>query len=647
MIKGRKPGDNITIMNTMFSRGKNHTDGKYREILTVVYKDCDSGLKYKQEINGPDYEYYVANEDSRTSYNRLFIEEDKATKVTIPYNQLEKDIAEKVGMKDYYYQNIENGNRTMNRMLHTHPDIFNSDMNIEDHYRYRFGKEYINDGSIPITKSYFDIEVDSINMAGDFPELGECPINAISLIMHNGQIYSFLLRNKTNPLIAKFEEEVNDGTIFPELENFVINAVGGPKVAENYNINFKYNFLFYDEEDEINLIKDLFNAINTFKPDFALAWNMSFDIPYIIERICRLGYNPADIMCHPDFEFKNATYFVDERMKSEFAERGDFANISSYTTFLDQMIHFASRRKGQNKLISFTLDFVGEAIAKVRKLDYKNITTNISELPYKDYKTFVFYNIMDTIVQYCIEHVTQDLNYVFSKCVNNNTRYSKAHRQTIYLTNRGVKEFYKDGLIMGNNVNKYNPKPDTKFPGAFVAEPRKVNNHSRLRIFGRFVDIFDNCDDFDYASLYPSIIRQFNIAPHTQIGMVIIDNKVHDKENPCHLDSWTRAGAFMEDMQSQVWLEVCTRWFGLADYTEMYHYVEYFYSEIANPIYGTKNFTRDGYMIPMTFGKPGLLEQAMIFEDNMPEVKETFYVPNLAMWEEWRNNAVTNPNQQF
>lgn len=496
MIKGRNPGDNITIMNTMFRRGQDPKDNKFKDFLTLVYKDCDTGLKYKEEIIDPDYEYYVAKEGSRTNYNRLFIERENTEKITVPYKDLEKDIATRLGMKDFYYQNITNGNRSENRKLHLHPDIFNSDVNIEDHYRFRFNNLYKNE-QCPITKSFFDIEVDTISMAGDFPQPGECPINAISLILQDRrEVYAFLLRNKNNPLIAEFENQVKDGSIFPELQSFVTGWVG-EELSAKYNLNFKYNFLFYDEEDEINLIKDLFNAFNNFKPDFALAWNMSFDVPYIIERIRRLGYAPEDIMCHPDFDHKFVHYYVDERMMSEFAERGDFALISSYTTFLDQMIHFASRRKGQNKFISFTLDAIGEAIAKVRKLDYKHITTNISELPYKDYKAFVFYNIMDTIVQYCIEFMTGDLEYLFGKCNINNTRYSKAHRQTVYLTNRGAKEFYNEGLIMGNNVNKYNQKPTEKFPGAFVAEPLQVNNHSRLKIYGRLVDIFDNCDDFD------------------------------------------------------------------------------------------------------------------------------------------------------
>ena len=196
-----------------------------------------------------------------------------------------------------------------------------------------------------ISKAFFDIEVDTIGMMGDFPEPGECPINAVSLILQEQKmIYVFLLRNKRNPMIEEFEKEVKSGSIYPELADFIVQAVGGPKVAENYKIDFKFGFLFYNEEDEINLISDLFRAINSYKPDFALAWNMGFDVPYIIQRIINLGYNPEEVMSSPDFKNKIARYYVDERNKSDFAERGDFAQIASYTTYLDQMIHFASRR---------------------------------------------------------------------------------------------------------------------------------------------------------------------------------------------------------------------------------------------------------------------------------------------------------------
>ena len=37
-------------------------------------------------------------------------------------------------------------------------------------------------------------------------------------------------------------------------------------------------------------------------------WNMRFDIQYLYYRIQMLGYNPASIMCHPDFENPKCAY---------------------------------------------------------------------------------------------------------------------------------------------------------------------------------------------------------------------------------------------------------------------------------------------------------------------------------------------------
>ena len=518
-------------------------------------------------------------------------------------------------------------------------------MNIEDHYMLRFSRMY-KDEPCTISKSFFDIEADTISKMGDFPEPGECPINAISLILQDQQqVYIFVLRNNHNPLIAEFEKQVNSGMIHKELSDFVIKSVGGPEVAAKYGINFSYNFLFYDQDKEINLIRDLFVAINTFKPDFALAWNMGFDIPYILARIVRLGYDPRDIVCNKDFNNKIAEYFIDERNYSDFAERGDFANIASYTTFLDQMIHFASRRKGQSKFISFTLDYIGEAVAKVKKLNYKHITTNISELPYKDYKTFVFYNVMDTVVQYCIEYVTGDIDYVFTKSNINCTRYCKVHRQTVYLTNRVTKDIKNSGnFIIGNNCNKFNPKPDVKFPGAFVADPTKLSNHPKMRVRGIVMDCCENAIDLDYASLYPSIIREFNIAPNTQIGLVIIDREFTAIE--AARANNTVAGAFMEDMRSQVWLEIGTRWFNLATYTELYHEVEEFFRSVMNPVYGTRLYNRDGTINPMTFYNDNLIITPMDF-NVLPRVEDYYMEPDLNKWKGWRENVISNPNQQF
>lgn len=655
MIKGYKDGDDITIMNTHYLYPKKDDEtGKWdKGTLMLIYKDNRNGQKHVEIIDDPDYEFYLAKENTLDmSYNHLFAEAKDVVRVVAPYSNLEKSIAEMVGMKDWFDDNVKNGNRYENKKIHLHPAVFMSDTDIQDHYRFRFDIHFKNE-IVPISKSFFDIEVDGKHMMGDFPEPGECPINAVTLVMQETkQIYVFLLRTKENlEQINRFEEKVKSGeAFFNKLKAFIRETVGGQAKEEKFKLNeFNYNFAFYDEEEEIRLIQDIFAVINAYQPDFTLAWNMAFDVPYIIARIEALGYDPAEIMSHPDFSKKVVRYYIDERNKNEYAERGDFATISSYTTFLDQMIHFASRRKGQAQLPSFKLDDIGNIVAGVRKLDYKHITTDLMELPYLDYETFVMYNIMDPIVQYCIEFMTQDLEYLFAKCINNNTRYQKGHRQTVYLTNRAAKEFFAEGKIIGNNANRYNSRPENKFPGAFVSDPLKIGDKPKMRICGIPVRLFSLLDDFDFKSLYPSIIMENNIAPNTQVGMIVIPEQVHDQENRMKTATFSRGGAFVEDLVSRNWLEIGRRWFGLPDYAQLFRFVrDYFRYTKFNPMVWNYDLTRG--MVNMIMQIPdGVKPQMCVFygENERPNMIDIIRPLNMDHAKEVITNAENYPRQQF
>lgn len=602
-LKARSSGDDLTIMSTS-SRRYYDEDHKYRECLTIVYKDNKTGIKSKEEIVDPLYEFYILRPEFRVGYNQTYVPRANCDMHRVTHTRLERNIAIALDMKKWYEEKIREQDRKSIKSLHKHPAVFLSDNNIEDHYRFWFANTYQNT-ICPISKAFFDIEVDGIEIAGQFPQPGECPVNAITVVFQSRmEVYTFLLRNDKNPLIAEFESDLQaHGT--NELKQFVLNHISKNNIDDDGNPfyfgleNVKFNIAFYDQE--IELIKDFFRSINTFKPDFALAWNQSFDIPYLIARCKVLGYSPESIICHPDFENQTCYYFIDERNKNEFEERCDYFDCSSYTVYLDQMIQYASRRKGQTKTLSYSLDAIGELVARVNKLDYKDITQQIEELPYKDYKTFVFYNVCDTIVQYCIEYFTQDLDYVFGKALMNNTRYGKIHRQTVYLTNRGQDVLWKSGYVKGNNVNFDNVS--VPYPGAFVADPLLVNDYSRLLIGHTPSNLFDNVFDSDYKALYPSIMRQFNVFAHTQLGFIIIANIIHNKQNKNHYEYYTPGGQFCEDLQSNNWLEFCSRWFGLLDFSSLCDYTrEIFTTEVKplRPLNHANVRTEEGYYYPFT-----------------------------------------------
>ena len=587
-IIGEYPkGYPLSLLNTIYHYPRKDKYGKWQPgAIDLIIKDNNSGEKFLETVVDPMYEYYMLLDNVEVpNYNLEYAMKEDCKCVIVPYSQLQKDIAERLGKLNQFYENCRNGNRAANKtMCNYAPNILMSDMDIEDNIRFQFSHTYENNYTKP-SKSYLDIEADVINCKGDFVELGECPINAVSFIDDQSLvIHSFLLRNDKNPLIAKFEEETKSPMLHMRLKQFLVNAVGGVEQAKKYKVDkMEVKFHFYDEKDEIVMLQHLFNYINNLKPDFVLAWNMAFDIPYIIQRIINLGYNPKDIMCHPDFKYKEVSYLIDERNQFNYEERNDFAKISSYSVYLDQMIHFASRRKGQSAIANYRLDYIGQITCGVKKLDYSHITKNLAELPYKDYETFVFYNIMDTIVQYCIEYKVNDINSAYNNVLLDNTRWSKIYRQTVYLKNRAAKSYYNYGMIIGNNVNQNTPK--VSFPGAFVADPKLNSDYSKKRINGRPVSIYDNLDDFDYKALYPSITSEFNMSKTTLIGHVNIPDKVYEFENRFHRDDikWKREAQFMDDLQSHNWIEFFNRWFHFAGYEEMYDDVIEYFTKIKYP----------------------------------------------------------------
>ena len=618
LFKDYPEGYDLTLMNVVYRYPhKDEETQKWDDgSIDLVVRDNHIGRKFVRTINNPTYKFYMAKPEVNIEHNLFFIEKEKTDEIEVPYKDLTKTIAELTDNLDFYYDNLKTGNRYKNQDLHIHPRVFLSDMNIEDHYMMRFSMEYKN-SIIPISKAFFDIEADTINMMGDFPEPGECPINAVSLINEsNNMVYVFLLRNRNNPLVEEFEKSIN-ANLIEELKAFITDAVGGWKEAVRLGIDkLNFSFMMYNEEDEIRLIQDLFGAINTLQPDFVLAWNMAFDVPYIIQRIINLGYNPADIMCHPDFAHKEAVYYVDDMHKDVYAERGDFARISSYSVYLDQMIQYASRRKGQSAEISYSLDSIGGKVAKVKKLDYKHITTNLAELPYKDYKTFVFYNIMDTIVQKCIEKKTGDIDFVFNKALSNNTRYSKCHRQTVYLANRTAAHFFKLGYVLGNNINKKNTSEH--YVGAFVADPLKTSSYSKMKIHGIPINVYDNLNDFDYARLYPSITQEFNMAPNTQIGKVTFPEQIDPNEHKLPREGWERQSAYMEDLQSGVYIEFAHRWMGFASYDELLDDIAEFYTTKKMSQLPLRHYNPDGSKIAFEHIPEGAKLNPFIHVDGKP-----------------------------
>ncbi|HRW21780.1 MAG TPA: DNA polymerase domain-containing protein, partial [Bacteroidales bacterium] len=89
--------------------------------------------------------------------------------------------------------------------------------------------------------------------------------------------------------------------------------------------------------------------------------------------------------------------------------------------------------------------------------------------------------------------------------------------------------------IKNRSINK------SSYEGAFVFPPQK--------------GIYNWVASFDFASLYPSIMRQWNMSPESFLGK---EAKMPDMENI----TYSASGAYFDDKEDSVFRKVLTNYYG-------------------------------------------------------------------------------------
>lgn len=598
MLKNYEAGYDLTVLNCIYHKPHKTESGKWTEgSISVIFRDNVTGEKHMEEIYDPEYVYYMIKnsviEAEHLDYTPMYIEKECCDEIIVPYRKLELDIAKRTGRENLYWECKRN--KASTKLLHVLDNrVMSSDLGIENHYLARLSRVYKNT-PYSITKGFLDIEIDYRDRKGAFAEPGECPVNAITYIHSNtNEVFVFLLRTKDNPLIDQWLSKGLQN-VKEDFQDLLYIRLG-KKTIHKYGLeDLKIRIFAYDEENELKMIGDLFSLINKRKTDFVMAWNMAFDIPYLIARIETLGGNPKEVICHPDFKEKTLLYYVDEDSE-KFDRRRDYAVVSSYTIYLDQMIMYAAIRKGTKAVRSYSLDSICSKECHFGKLDYTHITPYLVELPFKDYQTFVFYNIMDVIDQVCIEQATKDIDQVFLKMLDNKTIYKNINSRSVYLVNQFREYAYTRGYILCNNLN-FGNKKEEKYPGAYVAPVFLLNNYSRTKLFGTFINVFANLDDFDFSRLYPTMLQMFNLFPKALIGKLQFpDEKMNDAENISGMDKmFRREGMFVDDLATENYIEFGKRWFNLAGINKLLDDIEEYFTKFHDP----------GVFVPF-IGKNGL-----------------------------------------
>jgi DNA polymerase elongation subunit (family B) len=570
-----------TLIKVLTSKRRIRENTEFDSLL-IIYRD-ERGEKKTIFVDRAEAPYYIIKDKTspEATMPQMFIEKDKVEKVTTYTDLLFRELAAKTDSLHYFDRVITTWGMGSSNMknLFKHNWLYDTDMDYADRYMAKFHEEYEPDINYKLHKCYFDIETDlmpdgfkrdskgNIGYMG-FPdeEIAPCPVNIITLFDEKAKdIHTFVVRNDLNKEITKLENGL------PEFKQYIRQ-----KLAEEDGLEIRtVNVTFYNAEEEA--IEAFLKKTHEIDPDFMLAWNQSFDVITLQNRLKKLyskkkelrdqGIKGYDQMIGT---FSDDKYLIQKdrggnmaylpprayymaRKDRPFVDRTDYFDVMDGINWFDQMLYYANIRKSGGQKESYSLDAVaGEELDK-EKLTFEAGET-FKTLPWTNFRKFAEYNIRDVVLLHLIEDKNLDMDLLQRLSEITNTRKDKVFRKTVSLKNFVNKFAADNGFIMGNNKNaKYgddsyyyedNFLPKNSFPenddryrrelrkeenyGGFVLDPNKNLPDNGVVLNGKPSKfVFEDVFDMDFSSLYPSIIRAYNLDKNTQVGkFFLVDDHI-------------------------------------------------------------------------------------------------------------------------
>lgn len=252
------------------------------------------------------------------------------------------------------------------------------------------------------------------------------------------------------------------------------------------------NHTYFECENEKDLLVKFLDFWTNNYPDVLTGWNCSgFDIPYIVNRICKIfGENEAKKLSIWK-RLKSRSYILNGKTEIEYELFG--------ITVLDYFQLF--KKFAFINLENNRLDTVAKEILNESKLSHEEYES-FRDFYSKNFNLFVEYNVQDCRLIPNLEKKLCLIQLAFTLAYQ-----AKVNPEDVFSQGRmwdGIIYNYlkKDNIIIP--AKKRAEEKKEKFKGAHVKSPQ----------IGKFKYV---CS-LDLASLYPSLIRTYNISPETLVN---------------------------------------------------------------------------------------------------------------------------------
>lgn len=322
----------------------------------------------------------------------------------------------------------------------------------------------IHELNIPDT-FFCDIEVDVDEDGFEKPETARKMINTISWV-HDDSVIVFGRKYMSGEQIEWIQKKIDEH-------------------CSSFKTRYKFTYFYHD--DEVALLNDFF--YNHVRPASCITgWNFfGFDWPYLMKRCELLGINI-------DYISPSGTWMKYHPMRAE----SDNISLPNHKMMYDYMEIYAKWDRAVEVKESNKLDWVSETVVGAKKVEH--------QLGFKDEweqrpAEYIFYNAVDSILIREIDQKIKTSSAFFGLAnlmhVDALTAFSPVRSLEIV---QGEYQ-YKENKVFpaGGKRNIINDG----YEGAYVYDPTP--------------GIYKNVIALDFASLYPTTMRQFNISPDTFI----------------------------------------------------------------------------------------------------------------------------------
>lgn len=399
----------------------------------------------------------------------------------------------------------------------------------------------------PLSELKFDSVYDAISMANSYKESGLTPYGFPNYgYTRISQEYSDILDKYDFSLIRimYLDIEVDVASIN---EDGVLTSLGFPNPVEakmpinaisiiingntaicfgvserNYEYKFEgYVTKFIKCNDEKDLLEKFCSLYQRYTPDILTGWNIeTFDIPFLVHRVSL--YKDAAAVFSPYKKIKQQT--VTNKYGEALVYKFQGVAIMDYLEMF--------KKHAFIKLENDKLNTVGKALLHEEKVDYEG---QFYRFYHDDPETFFKYNLKDTILVHRLNDKLGLLELIvyisyFAK-INYEDTFSPVKIWDSIISNR----------LMADNIHVPYFLPSVekeKYPGGYVKEP------TTDVIYGWLASV-------DMDSLYPTILRTWNIGPDTRIPYEhqsedlaslrtkIANTDIHDLVDNCttHIDT--------------------------------------------------------------------------------------------------------------